>query len=67
VVALAAVQATGDPETARAVLDVAAHPDTPFESFHALRALESLRQPPESGVHIPKSRVDLGSARSTSR
>jgi hypothetical protein len=43
VVALAAVQATGDPETAGPVLDMASKPRTPFEGFHALRALESLR------------------------
>jgi hypothetical protein len=43
VVALAAVQATADPETAATVLEIAARPQTPFEGFHALRALESLR------------------------
>jgi hypothetical protein len=43
VVALAAVQATADPATADDVLAIAADPATPFEQYHALRALESLR------------------------
>jgi hypothetical protein len=42
VIALAAIQATGDPVTFDAVLDTAVHPHTPFEGYHALLALETL-------------------------
>jgi hypothetical protein len=43
VVGLATVQATADPVTFPPVLDIVAEPSTPFEHYHALRALESLR------------------------
>ena len=43
IVALALIQGTADPETFGDVLDVARDPATPFEQYHALRALESLR------------------------
>jgi hypothetical protein len=43
VVGLATVQATADPSTFAHVLKMVADPATPFEQYHALRALESLR------------------------
>jgi hypothetical protein len=43
VIGLATVQATADPSTFASVLQVVADPATPFEQYHALRALESLR------------------------
>lgn len=43
VVGLATVQATADPATFRDVLAIVRQPATPFEQYHALRALESLR------------------------
>jgi hypothetical protein len=42
VVALAAVQATADPEVFEPLLSMATHPKTPFEGYHALLAIESL-------------------------
>jgi hypothetical protein len=42
VIALAAIQATGDPVTFDAVLDTVVEPRTPFEGYHALLALETL-------------------------
>jgi hypothetical protein len=43
VVGLATVQATADPTTFASVLQIVVDPATPFEQYHALRALESLR------------------------
>jgi len=43
VVGLAAIEATGDHGTFDAVLDAVRVGHTPFEQFHALQALESLR------------------------
>jgi hypothetical protein len=43
VVGLAAVQALADPGTFQDVLKAVKEPKTPFEQYHALRALESLR------------------------
>jgi KAP family P-loop domain len=43
VVALAAIQATGDPETLPVVLEEVQAAHTPFEQYHALRALDSVR------------------------
>jgi hypothetical protein len=43
VVGLAAVQSTGDPSTFEPVLEAARSSKIPFEQYHALRALESLR------------------------
>jgi len=49
VVGLATVQATADPSTFEHVLKVVADPPTPFEQYHALRALESLRPGLDAG------------------
>lgn len=43
VVALVTVQAAADPGTFHDVLRTVKEPETPFEQYHALRALESLR------------------------
>jgi hypothetical protein len=43
VVGLAAVQALADPETFSDVLKAVEEPNKPFEQYHALRALESIR------------------------
>jgi hypothetical protein len=43
VVGLAAIEATGDHGTLDAVLQAVTDGHTPFEQYHALRALESLR------------------------
>jgi hypothetical protein len=42
VVALAVVEATGDPEAFEPVLTAAVQPHTPFEGYHGLRALETM-------------------------
>ena len=42
-VGLAAIQATGDHGTLNAVLQAVTEGHTPFEQYHALQALESLR------------------------
>jgi hypothetical protein len=43
VVGLAVVQATADPQAFPSVMSMVENPRTPFEQYHALRALESLR------------------------
>ena len=42
VVALAVVEATGDPDVFGPVMQAAIKPHTPFEGYHALRALETM-------------------------
>jgi hypothetical protein len=63
VVALAAIQATGNPETLSIVFEAVQTAHTPFEQYHALRALDSVRpalsEQQREDVKIALSNPDL--------